>query len=135
MYREPLGDYPVTGIIVALFLFFMLASAYYLYLRFFERRAKMIIDNDDYEIGDELDYRLHGNVLSYKLMIRKVSDAEWMAYKLFRSGRKVSLRKGNLRKIIDYMNRNFGFDDEELALCPNTYQTNNYHNHYFLNNG
>ena len=71
----------------------------------------MIIDNKEHEIGDEIDYYFHGNVLSYRLMIRKVSDEEWMAYKLFRSGRKVSLRKGDLRKIIDYMNRNFGYDD------------------------
>ena len=83
----------------------------------------MIIDNDDYEIGDELDYRLHGNVLSYKLTIRKVSDSEWKAYKLFRSGRKVSLRKGNLKKIIDYMNRNFGYDDVVTGVTSNIYQT------------
>lgn len=68
----------------------------------------MLIDNSKQEIGHEIDYRLHGNVLSYTLMIRKVSDSEWTAYKLFRSGRKVSLRKGNLSKIIDYMNRNLG---------------------------
>ena len=71
----------------------------------------MIIDNKEHEIGDEIDYYFHGNALSYRLMIRKVSDEEWMAYKIFRSGEKVSLRKGDLRKIIDYMNRNFGYDD------------------------
>ena len=71
----------------------------------------MLIDNNKQEIGDEIDYRFHGNVLSYKLMIRKVSDKDWVAYIQFRSERKVSLRKGDLRKIIDYMNRNFGYDD------------------------
>jgi len=85
-------------------------SAYYSYL-FFERRSRMLIDNDEHEIGYEIDYKWHGNVLSYTLMIRKVSDAEWVAYKQFRSERKVSLRKGSLSKIIDYMNRNFGYDD------------------------
>jgi len=94
-----------------LFLFFLLYVAYYLYLRFFERRERMIIDNNEHEIGDEIDYNFHGNVLSYRLIITKVSETEWMACKLFRSGRKVSLRKGDLRKIIDYMNRNFGYDD------------------------
>ena len=109
------GEYTVTNIFVPLsilFLFFLMMSAYYLYLRFFEMRSKMLIDNSKQEIGHEIDYRLHGNVLSYTLMIRKVSDSEWKAYKLFRSGRKVSLRKGNLSKIIDYMNRNFGYNDE-----------------------
>ena len=75
----------------------------------------MLIDNNKQEIGDEIDYRLHGNVLSYKLMIKKVSDTEWVAYKQFRSERKVPLRKGDLRKIIDYMNRNFGYDDEVIG--------------------
>lgn len=86
-------------------------SVYYLYLRFADRRERLLIDNSKQEIGDEIDYRLHGNVLSYKLMIKKVSDTEWVAYKKYRSERKVSLRKGELRKIIDYMNRNFGYDD------------------------
>ena len=113
------GEYTVTDIyevLFYLFLFFLLMSAYYLYLRFLVRRAKMIIDNDEHEIGDEIDYRFHCNVLSYGLMIRKVSDAEWNAYKLFRSGRKVSLRKGPLRKITDYMNGNFGYNDEVIGF-------------------
>jgi hypothetical protein len=91
-------------------------SAYYLYLRFDERRATMLIDNNKQEIGDKIDYKFHGNVLSYKLMIRKVSDTEWVAYKQFRSERKVSLRKGDLRKIIDYMNRNFGYNDRVIGF-------------------
>ncbi|VVB55474.1 Uncharacterised protein [uncultured archaeon] len=109
------GEYTVTSIFVPLsilFLFFLMMTVYYLYLRFFEMRSRMLIDNSKQEIGHEIDYRLHSNVLSYTLMIRKVSDSEWKAYKLFRSGRKVSLRKGNLSKIIDYMNRNFGYNDE-----------------------
>ena len=74
----------------------------------------MIIDNNKHEIGDEIDYDFHGNVLPYKLMIRKVSDTEWLAYKLYRVGKKLSLRRGDLRKIIDYMNRNFGYNDEAI---------------------
>lgn len=97
-------------------LFFLLYGAYYLYVRFLERRDRMIIDNMEHEIGDEIDYCFHGNVLSYRLMIRKVDDEDWKAYKLFRSGREVSLRKGNLRKIIDYMNRNFGYDDGVIGF-------------------
>ena len=37
----------------------------------------MLIDNSKQEIGHEIDYRFHSNVLSYTLMIRKVSDSEW----------------------------------------------------------
>ena len=99
-----------------IFLVVLLYVAYYLYLRFLERRDRMILDNNEHEIGDEIDYNFHGNVLSYRLIIRKLSDTEWMAYKLFRSGRKVSLRKGLLRKIIDYMNGNFGYDDEVIGF-------------------
>jgi len=99
-----------------LFLFFLLMSLYYLYLRFFERRSKMIIDNNKQEIGDEIDYGMHGKRLNYRLMIRKLRDTEWMAYKLFRSGRKLSLRRGDLRKIIDYLNRNFGYNDEVFGF-------------------
>ncbi|NJD51598.1 MAG: hypothetical protein FIB07_01895 [Candidatus Methanoperedens sp.] len=125
-YGIDTGEYTATDIFAPLFvvfLFFVLLLAYYLYLRFFERRSRMLIDNSEQEIGDEIDYRFHGNVLSYTLKIKKVNDSEWKAYKLFRSGRKVSLRKGNLRKIIDYMNRNFGYDDEVTDVTSNIYQT------------
>lgn len=94
-----------------LLLFFLLMSAFYLYIRFFERRARMIIDNSEQEIGEEIDYGMHCKGLCYTLMIRKLSDTEWMAYKLFRSGRKLSLRRGDLRKIVEYLNRNFGYND------------------------
>jgi len=96
-----------------IFLFFLLCVAYY-YFRFLKRRDRMIIDNNKHEIGDEIDYDFHGNVLPYKLMIKKVSDTEWLAYKLYRVGKKLSLRRGDLRKIIDYMNRNFGYNDEAI---------------------
>ncbi len=76
----------------------------------------MILDNNEHEIGDEIDYNFHGNVLNYRLIIRKLSDTEWMAYKIFRSGKKLSLRKGDLKKIIDYMNGNFGYDDVVIGF-------------------
>ena len=116
LYPEAFRVTTLSEALFYLFLFFLLMLAYYLYLRFFERRERMLIDNSNQEIGDEIDYRLHGNVLSYKLMIRKVSETEWVAYKQFRSERKVSLRKGDLRKIVDYMNRNFGYDDGVIGF-------------------
>ena len=69
----------------------------------------MLIDNIEHEIGAEIDYGMHCKGLCYRLMIRKLNDTEWMAYKLFRSGRIRELRRGDLKKIIDYMNRNFGY--------------------------
>lgn len=110
------GEVSILEYLPIIFLFILLYVAYYLYLRFLESRDKMILDNNEYEIGDEIDYNFHGNVLSYRLIIRKFSDTEWKAYKLFRSGRKVSLRKGLLRKIIDYMNGNYGYNDEVIGL-------------------
>ncbi len=111
LYPDAFRETGLYEVLFYIFLFFLLMSAYYLYLRFLERRARMIIDNSEREIGDEIDYRWHGNVLSYRLLIRKASDTEWLAYKQFRSGKKRSLRKGDLGKIIDYMNRNFGYND------------------------
>jgi hypothetical protein len=98
-----------------LFLFYLLMLAYYLYLRY-KIRAPMVIDNNKQEIGDEIDYKFRGNVSSYKLMIQKVSDKEWVAYKQFRSKQKVSLRRGDLRRIIDYMNRNFRYNDRVIGF-------------------
>ena len=116
LYPDAFRETSLSEVLFYLFLFFLLMSAYYLYLRFLERKPRLIIDNSKQEIGDVIDYRLHGNVLSYRLLITKVSDTEWMACKLFRSGRKLSLRRGDLRKIIDYMNRNFGYDDRVIGL-------------------
>ena len=116
LYPDAFRETSLSEVLFYLFLFFLLMSAYYLYLRFLERKPKLIIDNSKQEIGDVIDYRLHGNVLSYRLIIAKASDTEWMACKLFRSGRKLSLRRGDLRKIIDYMNRNFGYDDRVIGL-------------------
>jgi hypothetical protein len=99
-----------------IFLFFLLMSAFYVYIRYFERRTRMIIDNTEQEIGREIDYGLYGKDLGYTFMIRKLNETDWIAYKLYRSGRKLSLRKGDLMKIIDYMNRNFGFDDEIVGF-------------------
>lgn len=107
-----------TSIFEALFflvLFFLLMSAFYVYIRFFERKSRIMIDNSEQEIGKEIDYGLFGKELGYTYILRKLSDTEWMAYKLFRSGRRLSLRKGDLMKVIDYMNRNFGFDDEVVG--------------------
>jgi len=76
LYPGAFGETSLSEAIFYLFLFFLLMSAYYLYLRFFERKAKMIIDNSKQKIGNVIDYRLHGNVLSYRLMITKISDTE-----------------------------------------------------------
>jgi hypothetical protein len=116
LYPDAFRETTPSEVISYLFVFFLLMSAYYLYLRFFERKERILIDNNKQEVGDEIDYKFHGNVLSYKLIIRKVSNTDWVAYKQFRSGRNVPLRKGDLRKIIDYMNRNFGYDNEVVGF-------------------
>ncbi|CAG1000249.1 MAG: hypothetical protein OIN86_09160 [Candidatus Methanoperedens sp.] len=115
LYPEWFTETHDLEVIFYLFLFYLLMLAYYLYLRY-KIRAPMIIDNNKQEIGDEIDYKFRGNVSSYKLMIRKVSDKEWVAYKQFRSKQKVSLRRGDLRRIIDYMNRNFRYNDRVIGF-------------------
>lgn len=99
-------------VFLGVFLFFLMMSAVYILIKFFERRERLIINNSEQEIGDEIDYGMHCKGLCYTLMIRKLNDTEWMAYKLFRSGRKLTLRRGDLRKIIGYLNRNFGYNDK-----------------------
>ncbi len=97
---------------LVIFLFFLLMSAVLILIRFFERRKRLIINNSEQEIGAEINYGLHCKGLCFTLMIRKFNDTDWMAYKLFESGRKLSLRRGDLRTIIDYLNRNFGYNDK-----------------------
>lgn len=104
-------DVSLLEVIVGIFLFFLIMSAVYFLIRFFERRERRIINNSEQETGDEINYGMHCKGLCYTLIIRKLNDTEWMAYKLFRSGRKLSLRRGDLRKIIGYLNRNFGYND------------------------
>ena len=98
LYPESFRQTNLIEAIFFLFLFFLLMSLYYLYLRFGERRARMLIDNNEQEIGNEIDYEFHGNVLSYRLIIRKLNDTEWVAYKLFRSREKGSIEKRRFEK-------------------------------------
>ena len=75
----------------------------------------MLIDNLGYEMGDEIDCgSIHGRGRDdYGVRIRKISDAEWIAYKVpFRTEETVPLRRGDLKKIVDYLNRNFGYKNE-----------------------
>lgn len=76
----------------------------------------ILIQNSKHEIGDEIDSGLHGKLHErYRVTIKKVSDDEWIAYKhLFVTGKETVLRRGNLWKILDYVNRNFGYNDEAV---------------------
>jgi hypothetical protein len=102
----------ILEVFLGVFLFFLLMSAVLILIRFFERRDRLIINNSEQKIGAEIDYGQHCKGLCYTLMIRKLNDTEWMAYKLFSSGSKLSLRRGDLRKIVGYLNRNFGYTDK-----------------------
>ncbi len=108
------GEVGIQEILPGIFLFFLMMLAVCVLIRFFERRGKITINNSEKEIGDEIDYGMHCKGLCYTLLIRKLNDTEWVAYKLFRSGRKLSLRRGDLRKIIGYLNRNFGYNDQVI---------------------
>ena len=97
--------------ILYLFLFFLLMSGVGILIRFFEKRPRLIIDNEENKIGREIECGMQCKGICYTLIIRKLTGTEWMAYKLFGSGRKLSLRRGDLKKIVDYLNRNFGYND------------------------
>ncbi len=74
----------------------------------------MLISDSKHKIGDEIDCGIHGRPDDFRLTIRKVGgDQEWTAYKFpFRTKKEVELLRGNLREIVDYVNRNFGYNDE-----------------------
>lgn len=105
-------DVGLLEVFIGVFLFFLIMSAVLLLIRFFQRRERLIINNSEQEVGAEIDYGMQCKGLCYTLTIRKLNDTEWMAYKRFSSGKKLSLRRGDLRKIIDYLNRNFGYNDK-----------------------
>jgi len=112
LYPDWFRETSLYDAILHLFLFFLLMMGVGILIRFFEIRPRVIIDNKEKEIGAEIEYGMHCKGICYTLIIRKLNDTEWMAYKLFGSGRRLSLRRGNLKKIVDYMNRNFGYNDE-----------------------
>jgi len=100
LYPDWFKETPFSEAIFYVFLFFLLMLAFYLYIRFFEnkRRVKMLINNIRHEIGDEIDFgSIHRRGRdNYGVMIRKISDAEWIAYKFpFGTKEKVPLRRGS----------------------------------------
>lgn len=111
LYPDWFRETSLFEAILYLFLFFLLMSGVGILIRFFEKRPRLIIDNEEKEIGEEIECGIHCKGICYTLIIRKLTDTEWMAYKLFRSGRKLSLRRGDLKKIVGYLNRNFGYND------------------------
>jgi hypothetical protein len=110
-YPDWFRETSLSEAILYLFLFFLLMSGVGILIRFFEKRPRLIIDNEEIKIGGEIECGMHCKGICYTLIIRKLTDTEWMAYKLFSSGRKLSLRRGDLKKIVDYLNRNFGYND------------------------
>lgn len=76
----------------------------------------MLIRNSECEIGDEIDYGLHGKLHErYRVSIKQVSSSEWIAYKhVFLTEKETVLRRGDLVKIVDFVNRNFGYNDEAV---------------------
>lgn len=74
----------------------------------------MLISDSKHEIGDEIDCGLHGKLHEkYRVTIKKVSNNRWIAYShVFLSRKETILRRGDLRNIVDYVNRNFGYNDE-----------------------
>jgi hypothetical protein len=111
LYPDWFRETSLSEAILYLFLFSLLMSGVCILIRFFEKRPRLIIDNEENEIGGEIELGMHCKGICYTLIIRKLTDTEWIAYKLFRSGRKISLRRGDLKKIVDYLNRNFGYND------------------------
>lgn len=111
LYPSWFRDTSLSEAILYLFLFFLLMSGVGILIKYFEKRPRLIIDNEKYEIGGEIECGIRCKGICYTLIIRKLTDTEWVAYKLFRSGSKVSLIRGDLKKIVDYLNRNFGYND------------------------
>lgn len=73
----------------------------------------MLIQNSKKEIGTEIDCGIHGRFHDeHRVTIRKISDNKWTAFKYpFRTKKEEILKRGDLREIVDYVNKNFGYED------------------------
>lgn len=122
LYPEWFHVTTLSEILFYVFLFFLLMLAFYFYIKYFEgkKRIKMPINDNKYEIGDEIDCGMYGKLYDkYRIIIRKVRDSEWVIYRLtFNTEdnveKEVPLMRGDLRKIMDYMNRNFWYDNDAV---------------------
>lgn len=74
----------------------------------------MLIRNSKHDIGDEIDCGIHRRGYDeYRVTLRKLGEIEWRAYKFgFRTKKEIPLMKGDLKKIVNYVNSNFGYNDE-----------------------
>lgn len=98
------GWFSETGLAEAIFyvlIFTLLMLAFYLYIQYFEKRK--------YKIGDEIYCGKFIKDYIYDIKIIKL-NGEWLAIKInMHTMERTNLKRGDLRKVIDYINRNFDF--------------------------
>lgn len=94
------GWFSETGLAEAIFyvlIFTLLMLAFYAYIRYFEKR----------KYGEDIDCGKFIKDYTYNIRIIKL-NGEWMAVKInMHTMEMTKLRRGDLNKVIDYVNRNF----------------------------
>lgn len=102
LYPDWFSETSLEKVMFYVFLVFLLMLAFYIYIQYFEKRR--------YEIGDEIYCGKFKKDYAYNIKIIKVINGEWLAVKInMYTMERTMLRKGDLNKVLDYVNRNFGF--------------------------
>ena len=92
--------------LVLLFTLLMLIFSYFIQIR-------------KHKIGDEIYCGKFFKDYMYYIKIMKTKNDEWLAIKInMNTMERTMLRRGDLNKVIDYINRNFNlkFKDEDIGL-------------------
>lgn len=96
------GSFHETGLIEIIFyvlMFTLLMFAFNIYIQYFEKR--------EYKIGEEIYCGRFTKRYIYNIKIIKL-NGEWLAVKINTyTKERTNLRRGNLDKVVGYINRNF----------------------------
>ena len=115
LYPNWFSEPSLYDVLIYVFLFFLLMLVIGSCIRFFQGE-KRIIYNGGHDIGDEIDFGMnYRKTNKYKIKIRKINNDEWIAYKVYlENDEELPLRRGNLSKIVEYTNRNFGYNNNVI---------------------
>ena len=100
LYPEWFAETNLSEIIFLVLLFTILMLVFGYYIQNFQKRK--------FKIGDELSCGKLNRDHNYNIKIVKVSNDEWLAIKInMDTMERTMLRRGDLSKVVNYINRNF----------------------------
>lgn len=102
LYPGSFSDTSLADAIFYVVIFTLLMLIFYIYIQYFEKRK--------YEIGDEIYCGKFVKGHTYKIKLVKL-NGEWLAIKIdTHTMERTRLRRGDIDKVTDYINRNFGVE-------------------------